>query len=86
MAKGFEFIDKFIERYTSGAFNNDWRKDDSFQFRQTRLNNTEIDCRDIAYPGMDKRYADVVNKSPLHLFMEHKKGSHGRGTGMTLMR
>jgi hypothetical protein len=73
---GRDFLALTIDRYRSGAFRNDPRWDDGYQFQMT------VDCYESIIKTVDlAAYAtgfdDVVPNSPIGEYLHHFKGVHG---------
>lgn len=78
-AEGRKFIAVTVDRYRSGAFRNDPRWDDSYQFQRTLREHPDIPSIDIATGAIGKKpYGYVLPCSPLAPYLFHQKGFHAR--------
>ena len=72
-----------MERYRSGAFRQDLRWDDAYQFQKALETQPEIDSVDLAWCATGVRpFGDVVPNSPLGEYLVHRKGFHGSKLGL----
>jgi hypothetical protein len=73
------FVCDTVEHYRSGAFREDLRWDDGFQFQRTLERQPRISAIDLATGATGKtRYGHVVPFSPAGRFLFHNKGIHAR--------
>ncbi len=71
---GRSFVNATIERFRSGAFRQDARWDDGYQFQLALHNHPEIPRVDLATTANEN--ADVVPFSPWGAYLCHRKGMH----------
>ncbi|SPF45687.1 hypothetical protein SBA4_3410004 [Candidatus Sulfopaludibacter sp. SbA4] len=80
---GMKFVRAAVERYRTGAFRNDVRWDDAFQFQRSLETHPEIESIDLAVCATGtKPYGHVLAHSPAGEYIVHRKGFHGSKLGL----
>lgn len=77
---GVSVINKVFDCYMSGEFLNHPRWDDGYIIQQVAMSIKSVKKLDLATDASG--HADVIPHSPLRDYMEHHKGTHGRGLGI----
>lgn len=81
--EGRAFLQAVVERYRSGAFRQDLRWDDGYQFQMTLQAHPEIPALDAASDATGAwPYGHVVPHSPFGPYLTHRKGTHAFALGL----
>jgi len=78
--EGVNLINKVFDYYMSGEFLKHPRWDDGYIIQQVAMSSKTTKKLDLATDASG--HADVIPHSPLKDYMEHHKGTHGRGLGI----
>ena len=78
--RGLTLVQKAYESLQDGTFRKFPRWDDSYTLQTTAESMPSLKTIDLATGASG--HADVVPHSPLHPFLAHNKGTHGRGLGI----